>query len=267
MKKIGVILCSKTKKDNQCSVREMYDDSISFKARRMFMDLAYDEWYVNTSSKGFMNPSMIIEPYDSWYINKTSKNSQLRDNNNVLTNDMIQKWVDLVDSQFPNKDEIELHCHLSLGYYNKLKTIFPNIVYVKPQKNFTSTAWRYYDAIKMYKDGKSLDECLDFIATEYSTKRLKEQPKTFYHVDGREFNGKGYDLSKTYNLDNGCCYGLSMGSIYMTYGWTTDKSLLPFIERRGKHFRITKKMPPIDKSWKRDGLREALNNLNTLLGL
>lgn len=64
-KRIGVILCSKSKQDYACSVREMYDNSVSFKARAMFMDLVYDEWYVNTSKYGFMSPDMVIEPYDS----------------------------------------------------------------------------------------------------------------------------------------------------------------------------------------------------------
>ena len=41
MERIGVILCSKSKQDYPCSVREMYDVSISFKARRIFMDLVY----------------------------------------------------------------------------------------------------------------------------------------------------------------------------------------------------------------------------------
>ena len=43
MRKVAVILCSKSKQDYACSVTEMYDCSISFKARRIFMDLCYDD--------------------------------------------------------------------------------------------------------------------------------------------------------------------------------------------------------------------------------
>ena len=41
MKKVGVILCSQTKKDYGCDVRQMYNDSISFRARRIFMDFVF----------------------------------------------------------------------------------------------------------------------------------------------------------------------------------------------------------------------------------
>ena len=120
MKRIGVILCSKSKKDYACSVREMYDDSSSFRARRIYMDLTYDEWYVNTTSKGFMNPSMVIEPYSGGYIKET----RVVWDENILTDDVIDEWLEKLKQQFPNRDEIQLDCHLSLPYYNKLKKVF-----------------------------------------------------------------------------------------------------------------------------------------------
>ena len=268
MKTIAVILCSKTKKDYPCSVREMYDDSISFKARRMFMDLAYDEWYVNTSKYGFMDPSMVIEPYDSWYIQKHMKGSMLKDDNNILTDEMIDSWVDMVDKQFPNKEEIELHCHLSKPYYDKLATIFPNIRYIKPQRNFQATAWRYYEGMKMFLEGADLESCIKHIEKVYTTGRPKEQPKWFYHNEFGEYYGKGWDLAKQYDIDNGSCYSLSMGSCYMTYGWVTDKELLPHVRKiNDRRYRLDKKMPKIDKSWKQEGLGEILKEIDSSLFL
>jgi hypothetical protein len=72
-----------------------------FSAQQAFMDASYDEWYVNTSKYGFMHPNKVIEPYDSWYIKKTSKTSQLSNNPNILTQDMIDNWLELVKLQFP----------------------------------------------------------------------------------------------------------------------------------------------------------------------
>ena len=43
MKKIGVILCSKSKKDYACEVAEMYSKSILFSSQQAFMDAVYDD--------------------------------------------------------------------------------------------------------------------------------------------------------------------------------------------------------------------------------
>jgi len=260
MKRIGVILCSKSKQDYACSVREMYDCSISFKARRIFMDLAYDEWYVNTTSMGFMDPSMIIEPYGSWYIQP----SRMKEGQKV-TKDMIEGWLENLKNQFPNRDNIELHCHLSLPYYNKLKTIFPNTKYIKPNQNFTITAWRYHDATEMLLQGKSLDECLDFIQKPHINKRPKETKKWFYNYNGDQFYGNGWDLAKTYKIDNGACYGLSMGSLDIHKGWVTDESLVKHIYTTPSgQYRLPKHLKKPKTYQKRGGQREALLKLEEM---
>ena len=257
-RRIGVILCSKSKQDYTCSVREMYDCSISFKARRIFMDLAYDEWYVNTTSKGFMEPSMVIEPYDSWYIQEARMMK-----GNIVTNEMIDEWLEKLKQQFPNRDEIQLDCHLSFPYYKKLKTIFPNIRYIKPQQNFTVTAWRYHDATKMFLEGKSLEECILKIEEPWVKPRPAETEKWFYHVSGDKFYGKAWGLASKYSIDNGSCYGLSMGTNDITYGWVIDESLVKHIyTTKGGQYRLPKYLKKAPTYFKRAGLREALNNLN-----
>lgn len=260
MRKIGVILCSKSKQDYSCNVREMYDCSISFKARRIFMDLAYDEWYVNTTSKGFMEPSLIIEPYDSWYIQEARMMK-----GNIVTNKMINEWVEKLKLQFPNRDEIQLDCHLSLPYYNHLKSIFPNTRYIKPQQNFTITAWRYHDATEMLLQGKSLDECIDFIEKPWIKPRPTETEKWFYHYNGDKFYGKAWGLATKYNIDNGSCYGLSMGTNDITYGWVIDESLVEhiYITPAGQ-YRIPKEYKKPKSYQKRGGLRESLEELEQI---
>lgn len=257
MRKVAVILCSKSKQDYACSVREMYDCSISFKARRIFMDLCYDEWYVNTSKYGFMEPNKMIEPYDSWYIQEARMMK-----GNVLNEQMVNDWLELVKSQFPNRDEIELHCHLSLPYYNKLKTIFPNTVYIKPNQNFTVTAWKYHDAFIAKLNGASLEECLNIIQSPYISARPKETEKWFYHAKGDTFYGKAWGLASKYNIDNGSCYGLSMGTNDITYGWVTNKLLVPHIYvTKGGQYRLPKHLKKAPTYFKRAGLREALEQL------
>ena len=260
MRKVGVILCSKSKQDYTCSVREMYDCSISFKARRIFMDLAYDEWYVNTTSKGFMEPSMTIEPYDSWYIEEARMMK-----GNVVTEEMIDKWIDKLKQQFPNRDDIQLDCHLSMAYYNRLKEIFPHCRYIKPQQNFTITAWRYHDATEMLMTGSTLEECLDFIEAPYVMKRPKETEKWFYHSNGDKFYGKAWGLASKYNIDNGSCYGLSMGTNDITYGWVTDESLIEHIYTTpAGQYRIPKHLKKPKTYQKRGGQRKALEKLDQI---
>jgi hypothetical protein len=260
MRDIAVILCSKSKQDYACNVRLMYDCSVSFKARRIFMDLAYSEWYVNTTKYGFMEPSIQIKPYDSWYIQPARMMK-----GKIVSGEMIGLWLEGLKLQFPNRNDIMLHCHLSLPYYNYLKTIFPNIRYIKPQQNFTITAWRYYDATKMMLNGSTLEECLDFIEAPYVMKRPKETEKWFYHANGDKFYGKAWALSKEYNIDNGSCYGLSMGTNDITYGWVTDSDLVEHIYTTLKgQYRLPKHLKK-DKTYiKRGNLREHLEEIEQL---
>ena len=261
MRKIGIILCSKSKQDYACSVREMYDCSISFKARRIFMDLAYDEWYVNTTlGTGvyrFVNPSTIIEPYGSWYIEEARMMK-----GNVVTEEMIDEWINKLKQQFPNRDDIQLDCHLGVKYYNRLKEVFPHCRYIKPQQNFTVTAWRYHDATEMLLAGSSLEECLEFIQKPYVMSRPKETEKHFYHSNGYKFYGKAWGLASKYNIDNGSCYGLSMGTNDITYGWVTDETLVDYIYRTPKgQYRIPKHLKKVPTYFKRAHLREHLESL------
>jgi len=211
-----------------------------------------------------MNPSMTIEPYDSWYIQEARMMK-----GNIVTEEMIDEWIDKLKHQFPNRDEIQLDCHLSLPYYNRLKEIFPHCRYIKPNQNFTVTAWRYHDATEMLLQGKSLDECIDFIESPWVKPRPKETDKWFYHVSGDKYFGKAWDLSKKYSIDNGSCYGLSMGTNPITYGWVIDESLVKHIytTKMGQYRlpkEISRRLRDGNPYKKRDGLREALEALEII---
>jgi len=266
MKRIGVILCSKSKQDYTCSVREMYDCSSSFKARRIFMDLAYDEWYVNTTSKGFMNPDTIIEPYGNWYIRETRILES-----NIVTKEMKNEWVEKLKQQFPNRDEIHLDCHLSLPYYKELKKIFPNTTHIRPQRTFPDTAWRYVEAINMFLEGKSLDECNSFIDKRVVTEKPKETPIWFYHSEHEPFFGTSYylweahkDTIPKYMLPE--LFSLCVGEINISHGWVTNKDYLPYLKRNTQRWSISKNAPNYKhkgKARQRKGLKEVLLKLDS----
>jgi hypothetical protein len=264
MRKVAVILCSKTKKDYACQAVEMYQDSWAFKARQLFMDVAYDEWYINTSKYGFMKPEMEIEPYDCWYLGNGTPQLKV---NNKLTPEMVNEWLELLKTQFPNREDIELHCHISKIYYDKLKTIFPNIVYYKSQTTFYITAFKYLDATNMLLNGVPLNECLDFINTKSPNTRPKEQPKWYYHMDGREYYGTSSPLGVLHKVNDANAHSLTSGVIPMTLGWVIDKDLLPHIKkypsgRYGLSKEARKNFQP--KIYGRRGLREEIDRLTKL---
>tara|TARA_R110000744_G_scaffold294678_1_gene404898 strand:- start:45 stop:854 length:810 start_codon:yes stop_codon:yes gene_type:complete len=264
MEKIGIILCSKSKQDYACEAGEMYQTSTLFSAQQAFMDAVYNKWYINTSKYGFMEPTKWIEPYDSWYIKKTSKTSQLSNNPNILTNEMVDEWIDKVDKQFPNKDNIELHCHISFSYYEKLKLIFPNTRWFKPQVgSYANTTWKYVDAHKLLLNGVDLEKVFKFLVEPTPKKRQPEGKKRFYHYDGREYYGNAYEMSKIYKIDNGNIYSVSMGTTLISEGWVIDKELLSYIKTYPSgRFRLNKGHNKTTNKPSRQGLRDEINKLN-----
>ena len=262
MKIVGVMLCSQTKKDYECDVRQMYNDSLAFRARRIFLDFAYDEWYVNTSKYGFMEPSKIIEPYDSWYIKPTTRNRA-----STLTEGMVDEWLEGLKQQFPNRDEIYLHCHLSRPYYEKLATIFPNIVYITQQKQNAQTAWRYYDATMMLLDGHSVVEAINFINQPLPKTKRKEKDKWFYHNEYPAYYGKSSKLAEQYDINDINLWSVSMGDIAQTCGWCIDKKLLPHINKHENGtWRLDKGYSKRNENFTRPNVKQRLDELEEIIG-
>ena len=265
MNRVAVILCSNTKKDYQCSVPEMYNDSVSFRARRIFVDYAYDEWYVNTSKYGFMEPSIVLKPYDSWYLD--SKNVRTSGTNTqVLTDDMIDEWLEMVESQFPNKNNFILDCHLSQTYYKKLKTIFPHTYWVPQQRVLNKTAWRYHDATMLLLNGGTLDEAFDLLGKKENKTPRYESKKWFYHYDGTEYYGKSPLLAKEHKINDFNIWSVSMGDSNMTCGWVIDKSLLPHINKLPSgRYRMDKGYSKKNTNMERGDIKSHLDTLEQLI--
>jgi hypothetical protein len=261
MRTIGVILCSATKKNYKCDVREMYNDSTSFRARRIFMDYVYDEWYVNTSKYGFMTPDFVAEPYDSFYIKySTTKKA------NVLTDEMINDWLVRVQNQFPDINDIKLHCHLSLDYYNKLKIIFPNIKWIPQQKVLNKTAWRYHDATMLLINGGTLKQAFDLLGEKNTKPSRHEEPKWFYHYDGTEVFGLSTHISQQYQVNDFNIWSVSMGDSNMTCGWVVDKTLLPHVNKLPSgSYRMDKGYSKKNPNMERGDIKLHLDKLETLI--
>ena len=263
MRKIGVILCSQTKKDYECDVRQMYNDSASFRARRIFMDFVYDEWYVNTSKYGFMKPSFIVEPYDSWYITATNT----RNKATALTEDMITDWLERLKQQFPNRNDIQLDCHLSTPYYKKLKTIFPNIIYQKQHRVLNKTAWRYYDAVMLMLDGGTLNDAFELLNEPEPKAKRTETDKWFYHVDGETHYGKSSGVSKKYNINDLNIWSVSMGDTLQTQGWVIDESILQHITKTDSgRFMLPRGIAIKNTNQERGDIKQHLNELEEMVG-
>ena len=263
--RVAVILCSNTKKDTMCSVIEMYNDSVSFRARRIFVDYAYEEWYVNTSKYGFMEPSIVLKPYDSWYLDSKNVRTSGVDTQ-VLIDEMINDWLDLVWDSFPNRDNFVLDCHLSKAYYNKLKTIFPNINYIPQERVLNKTAWKYHDATLMMINGSTLEEALDFIGTKEKKQPRTETEKWFYHYDGTEYYGKSPLLAKQYQINDFNIWSVSMGDSNMTCGWVIDKSLLPHINKLPSgRYRMDKGYSKKNTNMERGDIKQHLDTLEQLI--
>jgi hypothetical protein len=153
---------------------------------------------------------------------------------------------------------------LSGNYVKELSKVFPNIVYIKPQVSFTSTAWKYVDACKMYLNGATLAECNAFISEKAIATRPKETKKWFYHLDGREFYGNAYDITKLYTeLDNGCMYGLSMGTTQMSHGWVVNNALLASIKHYplSNTYRLEKGLSRVNRHGQRMDINSAFDEL------
>ena len=223
MKKVGVIACAKKKQDFPCEAWKMYDKSQQFKAQRIFMDCVFDEWYIISAKHGFMEPNKFIEPYDAY----------LGDNNRIpntqaLTQDKIDEWVELIDKQFPNKEEIELHCHMSTMYFKYISKIFPNTIHIKPKQQQNLTAKYYTQATENYMGEVGLNTIYDVLNKPH---KVHEQPRWWYHNEHGEVYGTQGTISCKYGVNQGGLHHMISGHSLHIKGWVIDKSLLKDIHK------------------------------------
>ena len=62
---VGLVSCTKTKREEQAPPRDLYDLSALFKKASTYCETAYDEWYVLSAKHGLLDPDgPPIEPYE-----------------------------------------------------------------------------------------------------------------------------------------------------------------------------------------------------------
>ena len=69
--KIGLISCSKAKKDYFCSAEEMYSESNIFKLSLEYAKKICDEVFVLSAKHGLLNLEDTIHPYDESLVDKS----------------------------------------------------------------------------------------------------------------------------------------------------------------------------------------------------
>ena len=272
MKVIAVTSCTKTKKDYPCTVREMFSDSTIFKARQIYLDKTYDDWFVWDEDDGFLHPDTIIEPYGDFYI--SSQNQHVVGNNGtqILSKDRINTGLKVLKQQYPDTSNIELHCHLASPFVKHIEKVFTNIVHIRPQKTFPDTAWRYVDATNMFLNGESREKCNSFIDERIVKEKNKETPIWFYHPEHEPFFGTSYYLWEAYKdsipkymLPE--LFSLCIGKINISHGWITNPDYLPYLKRNAKRWSISKSAPGYKhkgKARQRQGIKEELLKLGSL---
>ena len=224
---IAIVNCKAKKQDYICSADEMYSISFVYRAQREFFIEGYDDYYIISSKYGIIHNSQIIEPYNMTVF----KNPNIK--GSFSTTDKHkdeQSFWQLVNKQLKwmiSKD-CKIHFHSSKDYFNPLDSdIKEYIKYVKQPVAFGSTKNIYNKATEMFKNGSSLDSCLEFITSKHPSK-YNEVAKWFYHPIFGKYHGKATDLNRNYPdvTDLGCLYQLSTNRMKQHKGWVIDEKLL-----------------------------------------
>ena len=221
MKNTAVVNCSAMKLNHECEAQELYSKSYVFRAQIEFLSHTYDDWYILSAKYGIVKPTDVIEPYDLSF--KVSR----RGRGNVITPESLNDLKVKVNSQIPILlENSRVDIHASFPYWKLFnKDIQSRTTKVKQQRNQPSTMLSYEEALELYKQGTTLDDCLTHISTIKQPKN-PEVPKYFYHRNYHPFFGKAYDLCKEYlELDASMTYKVSLGKNLHHKGWTIDKTL------------------------------------------
>jgi hypothetical protein len=221
MNRIAIVNCSAMKMDYECEAQELYSKSYVFRAQKNFVEKNYDKWYIISAKYGIITPTTIIKPYDlSFRPSRRGNGEVISEENLILLKEKINNQIlDLLKD-----DKVDIHA--SMPYWKLINKQNQNKVNrIKQQRNQPSTMHSYEEALEMYNEGSSLDDCLKHISTLKQPKN-PEQPKTFYHKNHPPFFGKAYDLCKGYKeLDAGMVYRVSLGKNPHHKGWTIDEPL------------------------------------------
>lgn len=108
---VGLVSCTKTKRETSASPRDLYDVSALFRKARSYCERHHDTWYILSTKYGLLDPDgSAIDPYDE----------TLTD----ATDDERRRWVDRVAEQLDDEglltEDIVLVIHAGKAYYEQL---------------------------------------------------------------------------------------------------------------------------------------------------
>jgi hypothetical protein len=214
--KIAIINCVNQKQQIAMAAGDLYT-SISFKAKKAFVEKVYDKWYIFSLKYGIISPDTIIEPYNTTLVKNNRNHQQEFHNPNMVNTDTLSKLV-CNQLQFING---ELHYHTPKDYYNMVT----DGLYVKQQGNQSLTVKQYKEALNLW-NGNNLDECLQTISKKYTPN--PEQLQYWVHPEQDEFYGTSYQLVKQYThlgLNDADARKVARGKNKTHKGWKLKSGL------------------------------------------
>jgi len=181
--KIAIINCVNSKHKVAMPAGDLYT-SISFRAKKAFVEKAYDKWYIFSLKYGIISPDIIIEPYN---ISLALNN---RNQFNCEKVDII-KLKQLCLEQLKNIQG-EIHWHTPRNYYD----IVSYSGYIVKQQVNQSLAYDVYsNALNMFIN-TNLTECLSII--QAPKPKNPEPYHNWIHPEYGEFYGRSYDLVRAF---------------------------------------------------------------------
>lgn len=105
--KIGLVSCSKAKKDYICSAREMYSESNTFRLSLEYLEKTCDKIFILSAKHGLLDLDDAIQPYDETLVEKPVAERR--------------KWADEVILKLKEKTDLEKDQFIILAgqKYNK----------------------------------------------------------------------------------------------------------------------------------------------------
>jgi len=64
MTEVTLIQCTASKRDEKAPAKEMYDESVYFRAMRNWAEARGHPWYIISAKHGLLSPETTIKPYD-----------------------------------------------------------------------------------------------------------------------------------------------------------------------------------------------------------
>ena len=108
---IGLVSCTKSKRDSPSTPRDLYDMSALLRKARAYCENHHDAWHIPSAKHGLLDPDgQSIEPYD-----ETLTNARVAER---------RSWAERVAEQMEGVDlltyDVELVVHAGKAYYEYL---------------------------------------------------------------------------------------------------------------------------------------------------